>query len=123
MVGGGKAICCWKAFEMASQFKVISYWPFWILLRQLQVHTNRQIWSNWRCVAHTLPHVPMDTRIQWSAPVQADSWLSPMQFYALYKQSREGPNKSAKPGFWDPTARAKWWANKQRQVYVSVCTP
>ena len=30
------------------------------------------------------------------------------QFYALYKQARDGPNKTTKPGFWDPTARAKW---------------
>ena len=31
-----------------------------------------------------------------------------LQFYALYKQSTEGPCTLAKPSFWDAVGRAKW---------------
>ena len=40
--------------------------------------------------------------------VSSSGVLLSTQFYALYKQARDGPNKTTKPGFWDPTARAKW---------------
>ncbi|XP_068694920.1 acyl-CoA-binding domain-containing protein 6-like [Montipora foliosa] len=31
-----------------------------------------------------------------------------LTFYALYKQAKEGPCTTSRPGFWDPVGRAKW---------------
>ena len=35
-------------------------------------------------------------------------YLFYFQFYGLFKQATLGVNTTPKPGFWDPTARAKW---------------
>ncbi|KAL1453054.1 hypothetical protein WDU94_007230 [Cyamophila willieti] len=47
-----------------------------------------------------------------SGPIQTP--LSTMlQFYALYKQATEGPNKTSKPAFWDVVRKTKWDAWKK----------
>uniref|UniRef100_A0A8D8V660 Acyl-CoA-binding domain-containing protein 5A n=1 Tax=Cacopsylla melanoneura TaxID=428564 RepID=A0A8D8V660_9HEMI len=47
-----------------------------------------------------------------SGPIQTP--LSTMlQFYALYKQVTEGPNKTPKPAFWDVVRKTKWDAWKK----------
>lgn len=39
-----------------------------------------------------------------------------LQLYGLYKQALTGKCNTSKPGFWDPTGRAKWYVVLECQL-------
>ena len=50
----------------------------------------------------------IEQRYFWNPLPHACQQPSP-QFYALYKQAKEGPCSIPKPGFWDVIGKAKWY--------------
>lgn len=42
-----------------------------------------------------------------------------LTLYGLYKQALEGDITTSKPGFWNPTARAKWDSWYDQKGYTS----
>ena len=62
----------------------------------------------------------IEQRYFWNPLPHACQQPSP-QFYALYKQAKEGPCSIPKPGFWDVIGKAKWYVPTSTLSNLYMC--